>query len=223
MPGPLAKGKLETTEGRHKIDIDFGFNPKELTFSKQNSWNVPDSRKGRESARLEFGGGQPKQLTMQLTFDTYEGDKSKDVRRVYTDKLLKMMAIDESLKDNRTGKGRPPQLKLVWGLLWSFKCVIESLTLKFTLFKSDGIPVRAVADLTLKQADDETELAKQNPSSGGRPGTRAWIVQSGDRLDWIAFKTLGDPGLWRFIADENRLLEPRALDPGLVLVIPPYA
>ncbi len=218
----MERGRLETVEGR-KITVEFKFNPKELSFTKQNTWNTPRSRRGRDSAPLEFGGGQPKQLQMQLLFDTYKGENSPDVRRVYTDKLLKMMEIEQSLQDNRTRTGRPPKCQLFWGTLWSFKCVIESLNLKFTLFTSEGQPVRALADLTLKQADDETELAGQNPSSAGKAGARAWVVQAGDRLDWIAHRTLGDAGLWRHIANENDLLDVRALAPGLVLIIPPYA
>jgi len=222
VPGQLQRGRLETTEG-DRATVEFKFNPKELTFTKQNTWNTPRSRRGRDSAPLEFGGGQPKQLQMQLLFDTYDGESSQDVRRVYTDKLLKMMEIDRGLSDNRTRTGRPPRCQLFWGSLWSFKCVIESLNVKFTLFAADGKPVRAIADLTLKQADDETELAPQNPSSAGRAGSRAWTVQPGDRLDWIAHKALGDPTLWRRIADENGLLDVRSLQPGQILAIPPYA
>ncbi len=215
-------GELATVEGE-PVSLSFKFNPKELTFGKQNTWNTPHSGRGKNSAPLEFGGGQPKDLKMQLLFDTFAGENSPDVRTEYTNKLLKMMQIDSKLKDNRTQTGRPPKCHLRWGRLWSFNCVIESLSLKFTLFTSSGTPVRALVDLTLKQAEDEAELKGQNPSSVGHPGSRVWTVQPGDRLDWIAHTMLGDPTLWRRIAEENALLDARDLVPGRRLTIPPYA
>jgi len=47
------------------------------------------------------------------------------------------------------------------------------------------------------------------------------VVRSGDRLDNIAAKEYGDAGNWRPIAEANNLDDPRRLQPGHVLIIPP--
>ena len=53
------------------------------------------------------------------------------------------------------------------------------------------------------------------------PELARWPVQSGDRFDLIAARTLGDsPSYWR-IADANRVLDPLELErPGRTLSIP---
>ena len=49
------------------------------------------------------------------------------------------------------------------------------------------------------------------------------MVKRGETLSSIAQEEYGDPNLWRIIANENRLLNPRKLKPGLVLTIPPLS
>src|SRR6266446_9452468 len=80
------------------------FNPKEYTFSKQNSWSGKPT-KGSNLGRFEFGNGQPATLQMQLFFDTYsnikngsaQGGTPKDVRKEYTAAIWEMMQVDPKL------------------------------------------------------------------------------------------------------------------------------
>jgi nucleoid-associated protein YgaU len=155
--------------------------------------------------------------------DTYadaNSGQAKDVRKEYTDKLWKLMTVDEKLKDKKNKKGRPPTVRFQWGSAWSFNAVVTSLSQKFTLFLSDGTPVRATVTVTFQQIKDETQLAAQNPTSGGVGGERLWTVAEGDTLAWIAYKEYGDTSRWRTIADLNRLNDVRSLTPGTVLVLP---
>jgi nucleoid-associated protein YgaU len=197
--------------------IECLFNPKEYSFGKQNSWTVGQTS-GANVPQLEFGGGQPATLQMQLFFDTYV--KGTDVRKTHTDAIWELMLIDESLKDPKNQKGRPPKVRFQWGTSWSFDAVITSLTQKFTLFLADGTPVRATLDVTFQQVKDEKLFPRQNPTSGGRGGERLWTVNDGDTLPLIAYKHYGDPNKWHFIADINRLTNVRRLTPGTVLVLP---
>lgn len=212
----LVKGTLETLEGE-KIELEFLFNPTKYTVSKQNTWN-PGESVGADVAPLEFGGGQPKSLTLQLFFDTLE--RGEDVT-VYTRKLERMMEISDDLRSGDSDRGRPPYCRLRWGKVFSFSCVIQSLRVDYTLFMPDGTPVRATADLTLTQTVDERESRPQNPTSGGTPGNRVWTVREGETLDWIAYKTLGSAAQWRTIATLNGILDPLSLAPGRNLRIPP--
>jgi nucleoid-associated protein YgaU len=206
-----------------KDQVECYFNPKEYTFAKSNNWS-PDPKAGYNVPQLNFGGGQPATLQMELFFDTYAQSRSgglpEDVRRVYTDKIWKLMIVDEKLKDKKNKKGRPPKVMFQWGRAWSFNAVITSISQKFTLFSSDGTPVRATLTVAFQQIQDTAELAKQNPTSGGVGGERVWTVTDGDTLAWIAHKEYGDTSRWRQIADANNLTEVRRLTPGTVLVIP---
>jgi len=203
--------------------VECYFNPKEYTFSKSNNWS-PDPKAGYNVPQLNFGGGQPATLQMELFFDTYaksrSGGKCEDVRRVYTDKIWKLMIVNEKLKDKKNKKGRPPKVRFHWGNAWFFNAVITSISQKFTLFDTDGTPVRATLTVSFQQIQDTAELGAQNPTSGGVGGERVWTVVEGDSLAWIAHKEYGDTSRWREIADANNLTEVRHLTPGTVLVIP---
>jgi nucleoid-associated protein YgaU len=199
------------------------FNPKEYTFAKTNSWQL-DPKPGNNVPHLKFGGGQPSTLQMELLFDTYmrgrPNGKPVDVRREYTDKLWQLMLVKEDRRDPKTKKGEPPKVRFVWGTTWSFVAVITSLQQKFTLFDTDGTPVRAVVTAAFQQLKDAAELGGQNPTSGAVGGERLWTVTEGDTLAWIAYREYGNATRWRPIADANRLGDVRRLVPGSVLVIP---
>jgi nucleoid-associated protein YgaU len=198
------------------------FNPKEYTFAKKNTWEKKKVT-GANVPQLTFSGGQPATLQMDLFFDTYAQStdgQAKDVRKEYTDKIWKLMMVDDKLKDQKNKKGRPPTVRFQWGSAWSFNAVISSIQQKFTLFLSDGTPVRATLTVAFEQVKDEAQLAPQNPTSGGIGGERFWTVVEGDTLTWIAYKEYGDATRWRAIADANHLESVRQLRPGTTLVIP---
>lgn len=211
------------------------FNPKEYTFSKQNSWK-PNPTKGTNVGKVEFGGGQPATLQMQLFFDTYanvksgstEGGEPKDVRKEYTAAIWELMKIDPRLANasdkpgspSKNKKGRPPIVVFQWGTTWTFQAVITSIKERFTLFMPDGKPVRSTLDVTFQQVQEKDDHPPTNPTSGGVGGERVWMVNEGDTLAWIAYKEYGDANRWRLIADANKLTKVRQLTPGMMLEIP---
>lgn len=219
QPTPATIKNLETNE-----ELKCRFRPKEYTLAKTNSW-PKDQKAAHNAPVLTFGGGQPATLQMELLFDTYAdgkgGSQSKDVRKEYIDKLWTMMYVDEKLgKKEKNKKGRPPRVQFNWGKALIFEAVITSLQVKFTLFLSDGTPVRATATVTFQQIKDTKSLPAQNPTSGGVGGERVWTVSEGDTLGWIAYQEYGDTSRWRGIAEANRLTAVRRLVPGTVLVVP---
>jgi hypothetical protein len=198
------------------------FNPNEYTFQKHNNW-AREQTPGASVPQLEFGGGMPATLQMTLFFDTGYDNKTGspiDVRKTYTDKLWELMMVNDSLKDPKTLKGRPPKVQFIWGSTWYFEAVILDMSLRFTLFTPDGTPVRARVEMTFQQTKDDKQLAAQNPTSGGMGGERVWTVKERERLCDIAYAVYGDTKKWREIAVANRLDQVRDLTPGTVLLIP---
>jgi hypothetical protein len=193
------------------------FNPNEYTFSKQNNWQLSGAG-GSNVPQLEFSGGQPALLQMQLFFDTYKS--GRDVRKEYTDKIWQLMYVEQDLTDAKTRRSRPPRVRFQWGTFTSFDAVIVSITQRFTLFLSNGTPVRATLDVVFQQAQDERQLPAQNPTSGGEGGERIWTVGAGESLPSIAYAAYGDPNQWKRIADANDLTDVRRLAPGSQLEIP---
>lgn len=218
----LVKAKIINLDDPSQ-EVECLFNPKEYTFTKQNTWSRGETP-STNVPQIEFGGGQPATLAMHLLFDTYTstrpGARPRDVRKVYTDKIWSFMMIDSNLQDPKSTRGRPPKVRFQWGTSWSFKAVITNITQKFTLFMVDGTPVRAELDVTFQQIEDTANLQPQNPTSGGAGGERVWRVRDGDTLAWIAYKCYGDATRWRPIAEANGLERVRELPSGAVLVIP---
>lgn len=163
-----------------------------------------------ESPFLQFNGGNAGSLTVTLFYDTYE--HGKDVRD-YTNQVSDLMKIDPEIH-------APPPLKFVWGMEKEpFICVLKSVKKEFTMFLPEGIPVRARVTLTLKEFKmkfNEREIAKQSPDK-----TKVHVTQRGDSLWLIANKAYGNPKFWRPIADRNGIKNPRFLEPGKELIIPP--
>lgn len=217
MPdGQLVKAVIHNLDTNDSVECMF--NPKEYTFSKQNRWKFTD-QKGKNLPEPEFQSGQPTNLRMQLFFDTYES--RVDVRQEYTTKIWDLTRVNEDTKNRKTNKGRPPLCQFQWGTNWAFKAVVTNISQRFTLFLSDGTPVRATLEVTFQQVEDEGLYPRQNPTSGGGEGRKVHIVREGERIDWIATSEYGDPAMWRLIAEQNELNDPLMLEPGQKLAIPP--
>ena len=142
---------------------------------------------GRASARAHA----------RALFDTSDSD-TKDVREI-TDKLLKATEVGGS------GGGRPPTITFGWGKTVSFSAVARQLTIRYTLFRPDGSPVRALAHISLMQSEKAQDASAEpgGTPGGGNPTTRgidaisSHVVRDGDSLPSIAFAAYGDPTLWR--------------------------
>ena len=205
MTAPV-KAYLETESGQR---ISFLFNPTTLEVKRTVNWN-PQESPGGNAPSLTFDRGQSQTLDFDLVLDTT--DTGADVT-TYTNQLLDLTRVDAQKK-------RPPWVKLGWGRLNSFKCVVLSVTLTFTYFAANGTPLRARAKLALKQYADETRAPLQNPTSGTRKRDRLHEVKPGETLDRIAYQAYGDSTVWRVIADRNRIMDPLRLRTGTRLILP---
>jgi hypothetical protein len=188
--------------------IDVLFNPAEYSIQKSNQY-AETPLLGLPTPIRQFTSGGAEVLTLDLFFDTYE--RGEDVR-LHTEKVAGLLRIDPDLH-------APPTLKFIWGKL-EFKCVLEQVTKKFTMFLADGVPVRATLSVTFKEYKTIQEQLTSRPlQSADR--TKRRVAREGDSLWLIAAQEYDDPALWRPIADENELANPRFLTPGMELTIPP--
>jgi len=214
MTAPI-KASLRTEQNK---EIPFLFNPAELTISKATTWQSKES-KGRNAPELVFQAGQSGTLTFSITLDTTA--EGTDVSE-HTTALLELLNVNPALagSDPKTNKARPPWVEFHWGKLHSFKAVVERLQIKFTYFASSGMPLRAKADLTLKQYKDEAEQPLQNPTSFTPTLHSVHRLVYGETLDRVAARHYADPTRWRLIAEANDIVDPFALTPGDLLIIP---
>lgn len=213
----LVKAYIYNEDKSQKV-VDCLFNPTEYSFSRNNSW---ESKKlmGKNVPAVTFQGGGTMTLTVSLLFDTSTMSGQPDVRK-YTEKVLKLMEVDESLKDSKNKKGRPPRVSFRWGQYWSFKSVIASINQRFTLFKSDGQPMRATLNATFQQVESEGTYPPTNPTSYAEVN-KVRVVMPGETIDSVAFDEYGDAKYWKLLADANEIDDPMRLKAGQKLTIPP--
>ena len=211
-------GKGNPITDERRVYLQCQFNPAELKITKKVSWKAKAIPPARNAPDLDFGGGQSATFKLALVFDTTQDKKSdgRDVRK-HTNELLKLVKVHGS--DIRKRKP-PPRIKFQWGKITLFLAVVEQVVITFTLFDSDGTPLRAKAAVDFKQDDDSDDpMPRQNPTTRTE-ARRTRRVRQGDRLDLIAYEEYGHPSHWRHLAEANGLLDPQDLQPGQILVVP---
>jgi hypothetical protein len=193
-------------------DFKVLFNPKEYSVQKSVQWE-PHKAPGLDTPEQEFTSGNPAVLSLELFFDSYE--QKKDVNKVDGANPNAIMKLALVAAD----KHRPPLVMFSWGS-FKFKGVVESLTLRYTMFLPDGKPCRATANLQIKEAKTAKEQLEKNPRESP-DHTKRRTLKMGETLALIAHEEYDDPGEWRRIADANGIMDPREVKPGTVLTLPP--
>jgi nucleoid-associated protein YgaU len=194
------------------------FNPNKLTLSRSVPWPDQQAAK-RDTPEVQFTGGIPATLSLDLLFDTYDTPEpeaaKKSVRKVYTDKLMHLTTVETHGKSHR-----PPVCRLQWGeQSIFFQGVLQQIQIQFTMFTTKGTPVRATASCTFKQwLPNSEDLQKQDLMSSDV--AKVWVVKRGQSLATIASAEYGDPRAWRIIADANGIDNPLGLAPGTRLLLP---
>jgi hypothetical protein len=212
----MIHASLQDEEGGKTLD--FQFNPTEYSIKKSGSWNTAGRSMGTKGgAKPNYLGSNPESISLQIFFDDWESGKEHVVKKV--EQLLDWCtpSKDSLSKDHP----QPPVLKLVWGSnqhLQDHKFYLESVNAKYIMFKADGTPVRATADISLKEVPSDPEGT--NPTSGSIQARRTHVIGQGDTLQSIANREYGKPNLWRGIAVFNDIDDPLRLQLGSRLLLP---
>ena len=199
------------------------FNPERYTITK--SLQLADiGIPGLDSPVVQYVRGQNEKISMELFFDTTDDGMVGDVTdvREQTSAVYQLMKVDGELH-------APPRVLLQWGdagQLTSYGTsippwlVLESITEEFSLFSPEGVPLRAKLNVSFREAWTIEEQRQVTPRHSS-DRTKVRRVQRGETLSRIAYEEYQDATAWRPIADANGLANPRLLQPGAVLVIPP--
>ena len=156
-----------------KLTVVAQYNPKEIELTrtvpwqKHNSDNTPEARRKKPApgSDVEYTGGEGRTISLELLFDSFETKKSVSKQLLDLDEMA-------TPRDASSPKGelkRPHQCVVVWGTyaelneqtrerpeseraMRPLRCVIESLAVKYTMFSAEGVPLRAVANVKLREA-----------------------------------------------------------------------
>ena len=196
--------------------ITFDFNPKEYTVAKEGNWARTDSQVAGEAGPLQWRGGGPRRIAGLEMFLDESSSESGSVLAT-TEALLGCCSpTPESVAE---GKPSGPFVLFGWGNRTSFTAVVTSVSVRYTMFRPNGDPYRAVATLSLEEVDVTTP--RQNPTSGGLPARRTHTLVEGETLAHVAHREYRKPALWRAIAESNGVDDPMRVARGLRLLVPP--
>jgi len=216
--------------------IPVRYNPGEFTLDKQvtlGEATIP----GLDAPLQQFVRGNAEKLTLDLFFDTTEygmGANAKSVTSL-TDQIFQLIRIEPT-------RHAPPLLTFFWHAEFpgsrigpegfskdgpalesqrrnGFKCVMESLKQKFTLFSPQGVPLRATLTVTLREYKTLNEQLDQlHLSSPDR--THVHVLQQGDSLAAVSTLYYDKPSLWREVAAANGIDDVRRIVVGRFLRVP---
>jgi len=207
------KAYFETETGTR---IPCLFNPASITMSVSTTWDDESD----DDDELFFDGNPAPTLSLELMFDTTQEGKATPVTK-YTEALVGLTRkADLAGTSDAANDERPEWVRFAWGKFVSFKAVVTSLTVNFTLFNSDGVPLRATASVELKRFEDDDKWPRQNPTSGTLAPARDHVLQPGETLDRVANTYMADPNEWRTVAQANGIRDPFKVRPGQRISIP---
>lgn len=216
----LEKATLtNTVTGEHTRVL---FNPEQCTLSRQNNF-AEIAVHGLRSPLLQFVNGALRTLELELLVDTREEhvEGARVVNRAGDD-VRKLTERVVSLLDIEPTTHAPPIVLFSWGSI-ELTAVLTRADQTFTMFRDDGIPIRARLQLSLSEFVN-AELEAKEIKRETADYTKTHVVAAGDTLWRIAATEYGHPRLWRSIAAANELTDPRRLEVGTELVLPrlPY-
>lgn len=211
MSTELAKAVVVVLDGRNQNrSTEVIFNPTEYSIEYSAGFQETPPP-GLSSPIIQFVNGNAQVLTMDLLFDTYTNGGGTNVTAA-TKPFVDMLAIDGQLH-------APPRVEFRWGS-FVFRAVVEKISQRFTMFKSDGTPVRATLTVTFKQYKTIVEQL-DDPRRNSADKTKRRVLEAHDSIWLLAAREYGQVRYWRLIARENDIDDPRRIEPGRVLVLPP--
>ena len=217
---------LPSIGGRERPDVqgftngrlEVPFNPTEYSLDKETTFSevaIP----GLDAPVLQYVRGNGDKMTFELFLDATDCmtdgvvPSDESVREQFVRPLERLLLQDATLH-------APPPVMILWGAEAIMPSAVAlSLSVKYTLFDTKGRPVRATANLTLREFRSASQQVAESRTQSPDKSNVA-TIRAGDTLPAIAFRQYGDATLWRPIANANRLADPLALTPGQELLVP---
>ncbi|HEY7313289.1 MAG TPA: LysM peptidoglycan-binding domain-containing protein [Gemmataceae bacterium] len=207
----LTKALILNMQTNEQIPVMY--NPEEFKLEQGNNFaevGIP----GLNMSPIQYVRGKARTLAMDLFFDTYESPADRrwpagtDVRQ-YTGQIVRLL---DKLPDTQA----PPVLLFALAQ-FQFQCVLVDVNQRFTMFLRDGTPVRATLSVRFQEYV-RVDVQIQTGFFFGPP--TLITITKGKTLSALAYDYLGDPSLWRQIADANNIEDPLNIPPGTPLTIP---
>jgi hypothetical protein len=203
--------RFENETGRYTVMV----NPETYTYNYQIELDSTQGT-GTSTANLRFNRAKPEELTFDFVFDgtgVIPGTLGKNV-------VDELETFKNLVIKYQGGNHQPYFVSLVWGALL-FKGRVKALKIDFKLFNNEGIPLRAVANVTFQgSVEDNLRVARENAQS---PDLTHWVeVNEKETLHLLAHRVYGNPAQYIRVAQANDVNHFRQLKTGQPLRFPPF-
>jgi hypothetical protein len=199
---------------------------------------------------LLYTGGGVTELKLDLLFDVSVAGSNIQSANV-RDLTVPFWKLAENVA-GEDGYGHAPTVRFVWGKIWNIPAIVTDIAERFEYFTPEGVPQRSwvrmrllrvpepeptgaapatspdVALDLLEQAEDAEippDQLRTHTLIGGTTGSEeeGGEPAASERPDEIAYRTYGDPSLWRLLTGFNHIEDPLHIPAGTVLRIPPLS
>ena len=112
---------------------------------------------------------------------------------------------------------RPRFLRVFWGAELNFPCVLSNLDINYTLFNTDGSPLRV--KITATFLNYLAQIARMAAERTNSPDlTHYNLSKQGDRLDLLTYKIYNDSNYFLQVARVNKLSTVRRSNPEVKFI-----
>jgi hypothetical protein len=195
--------------------IDAFLNPD--SYSLSYAVNYESSKEKQNNAGTQiFTGMGPTGLELELTLD---GTGIIPLPSGYSTIDDYIRTLKDIIYNYQGAYHRPNYCKVAWNNL-QFTGVCSSFTIKYSMFRPDGTPIRASVKLSFREnIDFKTKLRMAQSSSPDLTHVRT--VRAGDTLPLMTWRIYGDSSHYPMVAKANNLSRLDAIKPGDELYFPP--
>lgn len=197
-------------------------NPAEFTDTVALQMNSDETPQGADGNEAKIKGIEPRSFTFDWKL---VGIGALDVDGRHGGTPSSAETLQDRLDAFRETVGfsgevhRQRFLHLIWGRL-SITCALESYSVNYKLFDSQGHPLSAELSATFKEHKDP-EVQEKEKNLASPDITHGRVIHAGDTLPNLAFGIYRDPARYLDVARANGLDTLRTLDVGSDLILPP--
>jgi len=188
------------------------FNPEKYSESYEIEYKE-DQAQGTSANASKFGKIKPQVFQFEFLIDgTGAAGEEKDA----DEEIGRFLDV---VYEYNGDEHRPRFCMILWGRLL-IKCNLKNCSITYTLFDSEGYPLRARISATFAEVkSDELRARQQADSSPDMTHIRQ--VKNGDNLALMSYRIYGDIRYYPLLARFNNLKQFQVLEPGMEISFPP--
>lgn len=202
--------EFSSSAGQYEADI----NPDKFTHNHSISYTEPTNAASEGNAP-KFKSIGPESVSFTLQYDAtgiIKMNKDRDVSAAISDLKKVTYTYDGNIH-------RSNYLLISWGT-FIFPCTLDSLKADYTMFKSDGTPLRATVDVSFKAYTNEA-TRKLTAQKSSPDMTHHKTITDGFTLPLLAKEVYDEPGYYFKLAAINELDTFRRIRSGTKITLPP--